>query len=378
MSVGRAQEQVRALFRKIGKVAEPPVRETIGAPEEFHYRNKMEFSFSDERWLSSDEIGTASGQDRFALGLHVRGRYDRVLDTTTCFLPKPVITDILDLTRRFTREHDLGVYAPDTKPDGLMRFLVVKTSYTTGEIMVNLVTSREEEAVMKRYTTELVSAVPAVTTVVNNINTRRAQIAVGETERVYHGDGVIRDRIGRSEYRISANSFFQANTVQAERLYAIAAEFAMLKKEDVLWDLYCGTGTISLFVAHEVKHVLGVELVEAAIADARSNALSNGVHNADFVASDLRKALTTPDFLAEHPKPDVMIIDPPRSGMHPDVIREILTLAPERISYISCNPATQARDVELLSEAYELVDLQPVDMFPQTYHIECVAKLVRK
>ena len=142
--------------------------------------------------------------------------------------------------------------------------------------------------------------------------------------------------------------------------------------------LYCGTGTISLFVAHEVKQVLGVELVEAAIADARSNALSNGVHNADFVASDLRKALTTPDFLAEHPKPDVMIIDPPRSGMHPDVIREILTLAPERISYISCNPATQARDVELLSGGYELVDLQPVDMFPQTYHIECVAKLVRK
>ncbi len=372
------KEQVRDLFRKIGKIEEPPVRDVIGSEAEFHYRNKMEFSFSDQRWLTDDEIGSDSAQDRFALGLHVRNRFDRVIDAKTCFLPKPIVTDILDFTRRFTIEHKLGVYSPDTTPDGLMRFLVVKTSHTTGEIMVNLVTSREEPETMQRFTTDLLSSVPSVTTVVNNVNTRRAQVAVGDFEKIYLGDGTIRDTIGRAEYRISANSFFQANTPQAERLYAVAAEFAELQKTDTLWDLYCGTGTISLFVADRVQSVLGVELVEAAIADARSNALSNGVSNADFIASDLRKALTTPEFLAEHQRPDVMIIDPPRSGMHPDVIREILKLAPERIAYISCNPATQARDVELLSAGYELLDLQPVDMFPQTYHIECVAKLRRR
>ncbi len=221
----------------------------------------------------------------------------------------------------------------------------------------------------------MLEKIPSVTTVVNNINTRRAQVAVGDYEIVYHGDGIIRDKIGNAEFRISANSFFQANTVQAERLYSIATEFANLKPSDVLWDLYCGTGTISLFVANKVKSVLGIELVESAILDARANANSNGISNVEFVSSDLRRALTTPDFLADHAKPDVMIIDPPRNGMHPDVIQEVLKLAPERIAYISCNPATQARDIALLSEGYELLELQPVDMFPQTYHIECVAKL---
>jgi len=382
------REQVRDLFRKIGKIEEPPVREVLGSEQEFHYRNKMEFSFSDQRWLTEEEIGSEGAFDRFALGLHVRNRFDRVIDTKVCFLPKPIVTDILDFTRRFTIEHKLGVYSPDDSPNGLMRFLVIKTSHASGEIMVNLVTSRDEPEMMRRYTHELVAVVPDVTTIVNNINTRRAQIAVGDTENIYFGDGTIRDRIGRAEFRISANSFFQANTLQAERLYAVAAEFAELKKSDTLWDLYCGTGTISLFVADRVQSVLGIELVESAIADARANALANGITNVDFVASDLRKALNTnsqnspllssPGERPGEGAPDVMIIDPPRSGMHPDVIREVLKLAPERIAYISCNPATQARDVELLSAGYELLDLQPVDMFPQTYHIECVAKLRRR
>jgi 23S rRNA (uracil1939-C5)-methyltransferase len=231
---------------------------------------------------------------------------------------------------------------------------------------------------MKQYTKELLANVTGITTIVNNVNARRAQIAVGDFEKIYHGDGIIRDKIGRAEFRISANSFFQANTLQAERLYSIAAEFAKLKPTDNLWDLYCGTGTISLFVADKVRSVLGIELVESAILDARANAEANGISNVEFISSDLRRALTTPDFLAAHPKPDVMIIDPPRNGMHPDVVSEVLGLAPERVAYISCNPATQARDIALLSDGYELLDLQPVDMFPQTYHIECVAKLKKK
>lgn len=393
------REQVRDLFRKIGKIAEPPVREAIAAESEYHYRNKMEFSFSDERWLSEEEIASGDVVDRFALGLHVRNRFDRVIDTEVCFLPKQVAVDILNFTRAFAREHNLGVYSsgpsgrsgqigPSTKPipsievhseeSGLLRFLVIKTSYATGEVMVNLVTSRDDAGVMEAYTRELLAAVPDVTTVINNINTRRAQVAVGDFEKVYHGTGSISDRIGRATFRISANSFFQANTVQATKLYEVAAEFADLRPDDTLWDLYCGTGTISLFVADRVKSVLGIELVESAIADAEANAKAVGISNVQFVASDLKKALITPEFLSEHARPTVMIIDPPRSGMHQDVIREILKLAPERIAYISCNPATQARDVELLAEGYDLLDLQPVDMFPQTFHIECVAKLRRK
>lgn len=388
------REQVRDLFRKIGKIAEPPVREAIAAESEFHYRNKMEFSFSDERWLSEEEIASGDVVDRFALGLHVRNRFDRVIDTEVCFLPKQVAADILNFTRAFAVENRIGVFDPDANknengeggsiPDfsflipNYLRFLVIKTSYATGEVMVNLVTNRDDSSVMEVYTRELLAAVPTVTTVINNVNTRRAQVAVGDFEKVYHGAGSISDRIGRAMFRISANSFFQANTVQATKLYEVAAEFAELRPDDTLWDLYCGTGTISLFVADRVKSVLGIELVESAIADAEANAKAVGISNVQFVASDLKKALITPEFLSEHARPTVMIIDPPRSGMHPDVIREILKLTPERIAYISCNPATQARDVELLAEGYDLLDLQPVDMFPQTFHIECVAKLRRK
>jgi len=381
------KQQVIDLFERVGKIPNPPVRDVIAAPNEYNYRNKMEFSFSDERWLTEEEIASGDVQDRFALGLHVRERFNRVIDTEVCFLPKPIVTEILDFSRQFTIENHVGVYsdrASEVPQDGtpsianLLRFLVIKTSHATGEIMVNLVTNREESDLLIKYSKELLEKIPSVTTVVNNINTRRSQVAVGDYEIVYHGEGIIRDKIGNAEFRISANSFFQANTVQAERLYAIAADFADLKRSDTLWDLYCGTGTISLFVADKVKNVLGIELVESAIIDARANAASNGISNVEFISSDLRKALTTPDFLADHQKPDVLIIDPPRNGMHPDVIQEILKLAPERIAYISCNPATQARDIALLAEGYELLELQPVDMFPQTYHIECVAKLRRR
>ncbi len=370
--------QVRDLFHRIGGMPEVEVLDAIGSEHEYHYRNKMEFSFSDERWLMADEIGSDQPVDRYALGLHVRNRYDRVLDTKACFLPKRVVVDIMDFTRRFVKENELGVYHPDRTPEGFARFLMIRTSEYTHEIMVNFVASRRDDEAMEKYTKELLSTVPEVTTILFNINGRRAQVATGDSEIVTHGKGTISDKIGINQFQISANSFFQTNTKQAERLYQIAADFAGLKKTDLLWDLYCGTGTISLFVAPSVKEVLGVELVESAILDARKNADQNRVQHVNFVASDLKNAITSEEFLAEHPAPDVMIIDPPRSGMHPDVVKQIIKLAPERISYISCNPATQARDLAMLKEIYEVKRVQPVDMFPQTYHIECVAELVRR
>jgi len=370
------RQQVVDLFERIGKIESPNVHETIGVEgEPFFYRNKMEFSFSEERWLMDEEIATGDVVDRFALGLHVRERFDRVIDTNTCLLPSPIAPKIVNFTREFARESGLGVFGPDKNPDGFFRFLITRTSGHTDDVMVNIVTSRYEKGVMEQYRDGLLKTVPEVTTIVNNINGRRAQVALGDSEELIYGEGFITDRIGPNSYRISANSFFQTNTRQAERLYQIACDFAELKQEDTLWDLYCGAGTISLFVAAKVKHVLGIELAESAVRDARANAASNKVEHVEFVASDLRKAITSPEFIAEHALPDVMIIDPPRSGMHPDVVREVLSLAPKRIAYISCNPATQARDIEMLSERYELVELQPVDMFPQTFHIECVAKL---
>lgn len=371
--------QVREVFERIGKIADPPVRQALGDPaREFHYRNKMEFSFSEERWLTPEEIASGDVADRFALGLHVRGRYDRVLDTEVCYIANEAAQRVLAATRIFVRKKNLRVFNPDTQPEEILRFLVVRTSLATLETMVNIVTSHYDENLMQQYSQMLQAEVPEVTTIVNNINGRRAQVAQGDAEHTIFGSGFITDRIGKIDFRISANSFFQTNTLQAERLYQIGKEFADLKPDDIVWDLYCGTGTISLFVAPSVKKVLGIEMAESAIADAKANADRAGISNVDFIAGDLRKVLLSDSIPAAFHGPNALIIDPPRSGMHPDVVKTILELSPERISYISCNPATQARDVALLLEKYELLALQPVDMFPQTWHIECVAKLVRR
>jgi len=246
--------------------------------------------------------------------------------------------------------------------------------------MVNLVTFDDRPDVLRRFTQELLIAVPSVTTVVNTINSKKAQIAYGDVEKIYFGEGVIHEQIGRYRFTISASSFFQTNTVQAEKLYGVAREFAELSPSDVVWDLYSGTGTIALFVSDAAQEVIGIESVESAVRDAERNAHQNNVRNCTFLLGDLKERLTKEtDWLAHHPKPDVMIIDPPRSGMHPQVVEEILAIAPSRIVYVSCNPATQARDVKMLcASRYELVKLQPVDMFPHTYHVESAALLHRK
>jgi 23S rRNA (uracil1939-C5)-methyltransferase len=242
--------------------------------------------------------------------------------------------------------------------------------------MVNLVTFEENEALMNRYSKELVERIPAVTTVVNTINRKKAQIAYGESERVYFGSGLIHERLGNHTFEISASSFFQTNTEQAERLYGVAKSFAELKPSDVVFDLYSGTGSIALFISSDARQVVGVESVESSVVDARKNAQANGVNNCEFVLGDLKDRLTKDtDWMSTHPKPNVIVIDPPRSGMHPKVVEEILNIAPSRIVYVSCNPATQARDAKLLAAKYSLDQLQPVDMFPHTYHIENVARL---
>ncbi len=376
------QQHVVDAFERIGGFSSLNVFPIIGSEDIFFYRNKMEYSFSDKEWLESPPPNSIPSQFDIRhsifdihLGLHVPQRYDKVLEITECQLQSVVSNDVLNFARSFARREHLPVYISDAN-EGYLRFLVIRESKRTKEILVNLVTFEDRPDTMKMFAAELLSAVPSVTTVVNTINSKKAQIAFGDKEIIYAGDGVIHERLGNLLFTISASSFFQTNTAQAERLYTVAREFASFTKSDVVWDLYSGTGSIALFIADAVAQVIGVESVESSVRDAERNAMLNQVGNCTFVLGDLKDRLTKDrDWITTHSRPDVMIIDPPRSGMHQKAVEEILEIAPKRIVYVSCNPATQARDVKLLAAKYDVAALQPVDMFPHTYHVENVAQL---
>ncbi len=342
----------------------------------------MEFSFGD-RWLSDQEMAERERgveiPDRYALGLHLPGRFDRILDLKECWLQSRETIPLLATVRDFCRRHGILPYSTVTHT-GFLRNVVIREGKRTGEMMVNIVTHDDEPGLMSPLTAEILAAFPSVTTVVNNITQRKSQVAIGDREVVYHGPGFITERIGPNTFSISANSFFQTNTVQAERLYDAAAQLALLRPDDVLWDLYSGTGTIALHVARSVASVIGVEAVEAAVADARRNAEHNGIHNCRFVIGDLKDRLTTDTaWLQDVPLPSVVIVDPPRTGMHEKVVRRLRELRPERIVYVSCNPTTQARDAAVLCHGglYAPGEVQPVDMFPHTFHIENVMQFRR-
>jgi 23S rRNA (uracil1939-C5)-methyltransferase len=376
----KRQHVVDALER-IGGFRGIAVEPTIGSKDPYYYRNKMEFSFG-ERWLTGEELDAqreegALPADRFALGLHIPERFDRVLDINECWLQSETSNRILSAVRSFARSKDLSIFSTRTH-EGYLRNLVIRQSRHTEEVMVNLVTRDDRPAVMRELSEILLRDIPAVTTIVNNITERKSQVALGDREVVIHGPGTITERIGKRIYRISSNSFFQTNTLQAERLYDTARRSARLRQGDLVYDLYSGTGTIALHIADDVRQVVGVESVPAAVEDARRNAESNGVGNCEFLLGDMKEVLTRQHaMLAPFGPPDAMIIDPPRAGMHEDVVRRVLELAPERIVYVSCNPATQARDLAILSGAYRISEVQPVDMFPHTFHIENVVALSR-
>ncbi len=375
------RDHVIESFERIGgfKGIDKIVLNTLPSDEIFFYRNKIEFSFSDQRWLLKEEIGKIDEIDRnFALGFHLPDRFDKVLDIDECFLQSELSNEILNFTRDYFKSKNIPIYSSE-KNEGYLRFLTIREGKNTGDVMVNLVTFDDNAEIMSEFTNSLLSKFPNITTVVNNINTRKAQIAVGEYEKVYHGDGTITEKLGDYIFQISSNSFFQTNTRQAEKLYKKIVEFANFKPDDIVYDFYSGTGTISIFVSSFVKNVIGLELVESAVEDAWRNAEINGVKNCKFISGDLREKLyTDKSWMRETPKPDVIIIDPPRSGMHPDVVKAVAKIKPERIVYVSCNPTTQARDIKLLIEYepnYVIEFVQPVDMFPHTYHIESVALL---
>lgn len=378
----KRQHVVDSLAR-IGGFENLAVNPTLGSPEIFFYRNKMEFSFG-ERWLTREELAARTSNpypptshDRFALGLHISQRFDRVLDVRECWLQSELSTRILNLTREFCIARDLSFYSTSSHT-GYLRNLVIREGKHTGEVMVNLVTTHDEPELLSSFTRTLLAEIPQVTTVVNNITQRKSLVALGDEERILHGPGYITERLGTRVYRISANSFFQTNTLQAERLFDAVRQMADLKSNDVVLDLYSGTGAIALHVAGGVREVIGIEAVESAVADAQRNASFNNVKNCFFVSGDLKDRLTRDrSWMDKHPRPTVAIVDPPRSGMHEKVVRELLAISPERIVYVSCNPSTQARDLKLLctDSTYRIGEVQPVDMFPHTSHVENVVAL---
>jgi 23S rRNA (uracil1939-C5)-methyltransferase len=369
------EEQVRDHVERIAQMDSAIVQPIIGCEDEFYYRNKMEYSFGTRKWLTREEIEKDEFIDDSGLfaGLHAPGRFDKILNLNECHLQLPVSYQILDTLRSYCITNNIPAF--DTiNNTGYMRHLMIRNSHHTGELMVNLVTFKDLPDVVEKIAGHLVSSHPEITTVVNNVNDQTNPTSVGRIEHILYGPGTITDSIGGYAFQINPNSFFQTNTRQAETLYSVAASFADLSSGDVLYDLYCGVGTLTLFMSSKVQKVVGIELVDVAIENAKENAKNNNVENTEFILGDMKHTFN-PELLSVHGQPDCIITDPPRSGMHPDVVRELINLKAPKMVYVSCNPSTMARDLKELKEVYRIEKIQPVDMFPQTYHIEAVAKL---
>jgi len=366
------RQHVQEALAHIGGIQEVPVHPTIASDRIFGYRNKMEFSCAERRWLLPEEMGQDDVDTGMALGLHVPGTFYKVLDIEACLLQPELGNAILSDVRRYIRRSALPVYGLRSH-EGFWRFLVLRHSAALDQWMVNIVTASENVAQVQPLADALFQKHDRVVSVINNITARNSGVAVGEREIKLCGEAVIVDHIGERAFELSANSFFQTNTLGARRLYDTAKDYAGLTGTERVVDLYCGAGTIAIYLADMAHEVIGLEIVESAVADAQRNCLRNDVQNCRFMAGDIRATLAGVGM-----RPEVMIIDPPRAGMHQDVVGQVLAMAPERIVYVSCNPATMARDIALLKNAYQLIEVQPVDMFPHTYHIESVARLVKK
>ncbi len=359
-------------LERIGGIENAPVYDVIPSEDLFGYRNKMEFSFSDRRWFLPGQLDRRAIEGDFALGLHVPGTFSKVIDVDACLLQRDTGNQILREVKRYVKDSGVPVYGLRSH-HGFWRFLVIRYTRAYDRWMVNVVTSEDRPEVVQPLADTLVRSVGQIETVVNSINRRRASIAVGESETVLSGEGYIRDKIGPFTFQISANSFFQTNSSSAQKLYEKVVEYGDLKGSEQVLDLYSGTGTIPIFLAEKAGIVTGIEISKSAVLDARRNCKENGIDRCKFINGDIRERLFAISYT-----PDVLVIDPPRGGMHKDVLAQVLALSPEKVVYVSCNPVTLARDVGNMARGYELVEIQPVDMFPHTYHIEAVAKLWRR
>lgn len=370
------RDQVVDALTRIAKVEIPEVNPTLGSKETFCYRNKLEYTFSCKCWITFEDL--RSGReiaDRNALGFHIPGAFDKVLDIKKCWLQD----DLSNRIRLFVRQYALakGYEFYDIKAQqGLMRTLMVRIA-STGEVMLIVVFARPEHEKIDDMMGAIAAEFPEITSLLYVVNQKANDTIADQEVITYRGRDYINEEMEGLQFRIGPKSFYQTNSLQAYELYKVARRMACLKPDDLVYDLYTGTGTIANFVARQVKKVVGIEYVPEAIADAKLNSEVNGIDNTTFFAGDMKDVLTD-GFIAEHGRPDVMIIDPPRAGMHEDVVNVILNARPERIVYVSCNPATQARDLALMDSLYRVEEVQPVDMFPHTHHVENVVRMTRR
>lgn len=367
------QKQVEDNLTRIGKVELPEISPILGAPETTFYRNKLEFTFSNKRWLTEKEIGSDKEFTQMnALGFHIPGMFDKVLDINKCWLQDDISNKIRNATRSFCLQNGYEFFDLRNQT-GLMRTLMIRTS-STGEVMVVVVFFKEDTEKREKLMNYISETFPGITSLLYIINEKANDTITDQEVLVWRGRDHIFEEMENLRFKIGAKSFYQTNSRQAYNLYKIARDFAGLSGNELVYDLYTGTGTIANFVAHDARKVIGIEFVDEAIEDANENSRINGIGNTLFFAGDMRKILTE-DFINEHGRPDVIITDPPRAGMHDDVIETILFAEPQRIVYVSCNPATQARDLNLLDSKYKVTRVQPVDMFPHTHHVENVVLL---
>jgi len=377
------QKQVVDALTRIAKIEFPEIQKIIPSQKIYQYRNKLEFTFSNKKWLTIEQVNDKTisfgeGKDevtRNALGFHIPGMFDKILDIDTCYLQEEPMNAIRNEIKKYSLENNLPFF--DLREQaGLLRNIIIRST-STGEWMLIVVFYHEDKSTIENILDHLSGKFPQITSLQYVINPKRNDTISDLEIQLFKGNDSIYENMEGLKFKIGPKSFYQTNSEQAYQLYKIARDFADIEKTDIVYDLYTGTGTIANFVAHQAKKVVGVEYVLAAIEDAKINSQLNNITNTSFYAGDLKDVLNN-DFINENGTPDVIITDPPRAGMHDDVTKKILEIAPRKIVYVSCNPATQARDLQLLDVKYKVTKVQPVDMFPQTHHVENVVLLERK
>jgi len=370
------QKQVSDQLSRIGKLELPQVNDILGSEKTEYYRNKLEFTFSNKRWMTKEGIATEAKIDNpKALGFHIPGMFDKILNIDHCWLQDEPSNRIRLSVHKFCITNEYGYYDA-RQHEGYMRNMIIRTS-TTGEVMVIVVFGYENVQKQEALLEHIKNSFPEITSLMYVINEKKND-TIGDLDiKLYSGNDHIYEKMEGLRFKIGPKSFYQTNSGQAYRLYSVTRDFAGLQGDEIVYDLYTGTGTIANFVARKSSRVIGVEYVPEAIEDAKNNSKINGIANTDFYAGDMKDILTE-EFITEHGKPDVIILDPPRAGIHNDVAETILNASPEKIVYVSCNPATQARDAALLGRDYKITKVQPVDMFPHTHHVENVILMERK
>ncbi|MCC6370337.1 MAG: 23S rRNA (uracil(1939)-C(5))-methyltransferase RlmD [Bacteroidia bacterium] len=363
-------------FTRIGKLQFQEIKPILANKDEYYYRNKLEFSFSNKKWLTTEQMKSAEEiENKDALGFHIPGMFDKILDIQHCHLQPEPSNSIRNAIKEYALKNKLTFFDVKNK-SGLLRTVMIRTT-STGEIMVVLMVFEWLEKEVMELLHFLIEKFPTITSLQYVHNNKGNDTLFGLELSTFYGRDHIVEEMEGLKFKISAKSFYQTNSDQAYELYKITRDFAGLTGNETVYDLYTGTGTIANFVASKAKKVVGIEYVEDAIKDAKENSKTNNIGNTHFFAGDMKDVLND-EFIRQHGKPDVIITDPPRAGMHEDVVRVILNAAPEKVVYVSCNPATQARDLALMQNDYDIIKVQPVDMFPQTAHVENVALLQRK